>query len=241
MGGRTPIINSELIINVNYYQSLELEPTATAEEIRQAYRRLVKCYHPDLNQAVGNADRMVEINLAYETLSDPHRRRMYDRQYFPYTRRGDRSKPPKSSTYPSHNPLDPDQHWQQWLVRVYHPVNGSLIEILESIEAEMDELSADPFDDQLLENFQLYLDSCRSLLDEAQVRFRSLPNPAPVASIAAHLYYCLNQVSDGLDEFSWFPHNYDEHYLHTGLELFRIARGLRQEAQEALQDVYADA
>ncbi|MDJ1180999.1 DnaJ domain-containing protein [Roseofilum sp. BLCC_M91] len=226
---------------MSYYQTLEIEPTATAQEVRQAYRRLVKRHHPDLNQAVGNADRMVEINLAYETLSDPHRRRVYDRQNFPYMPRGDRPTSPKPPTRSSQQPLDPDRHWQQWLARVYHPVNLSLLEILNSIEAEIDELAADPFDDRLLENFQLYLDNCRSLLDEAQVRFRSLPNPGPVASIAAHLYYCLNQVSDGLDEFSWFPYNYDEHYLHTGLELFRIARGLRQEAQEALQEVYADA
>ncbi|MDJ1170507.1 DnaJ domain-containing protein [Roseofilum sp. BLCC_M154] len=226
---------------MNYYQTLEIEPRATAEEIRQAYRRLVKLHHPDLNPEVGSADRMVAINLAYETLSDVHRRRVYDREKFPYAQRSDRPKSTKSPTRSPQKPLDPDRHWQQWLSRVYHPVNASLIEILDSIETEIDDLSADPFDDQLLENFQIYLDNCRSLLDEAQVRFRSLPNPGPVASIAAHLYYCLNQVSDGLDEFSWFPQNYDEHYLHTGLELFRIARGLRQEAQEALQEVYADA
>lgn len=226
---------------VNYYKTLEIEPTATSEEIRQAYRRLVKLYHPDLNQAVGDKNRIVEINLAYETLSDSHSRRVYDRQHFPYGQRGDRPKSPQSPTRSAKKPLDPDQHWQQWLSRVYHPVNISLIEILDSIEAEIDDLSADPFDDQLLENFQLYLENCRSLLEEAQQHFRSLPNPGPIASIAAHLYHCLNQVSDGLEEFSWFPYNYDEHYLHTGLELFRIARGLRQEAQDALQEVYADA
>jgi molecular chaperone DnaJ len=61
-----------------------------------------------------------------------------------------------------------------------------------------------------------------------------MPNPSTVAGVAAHLYYCINQVGDGLDELERFTSSYNEYYLHTGQELFRIARGLRREAQAAM-------
>lgn len=57
------------------YTALGLAPTATAEEIRRAYRRLALEHHPDKG---GNGERMMEVQQAYETLSDPQRRQMYD-------------------------------------------------------------------------------------------------------------------------------------------------------------------
>lgn len=57
------------------YTALGLEPTATAEEIRRAYRRLALEHHPDKG---GDAERMMEVQQAYETLSDPQRRQLYD-------------------------------------------------------------------------------------------------------------------------------------------------------------------
>jgi molecular chaperone DnaJ len=57
-----------------------------------------------------------------------------------------------------------------------------------------------------------------------------MPNPSNLAGVAANLYYCLNQIEDGLDDLEMFLLNYDEHYLHVGQELFRIARGLKREA-----------
>ena len=99
----------------------------------------------------------------------------------------------------------------------------------------MEELAADPFDDELLDEFQEYLKSCREDLKQAQITFRSLPNPPSLARTAAHLYYSLSQVGDGLDELAYFPLNYDERYLHTGQELFRIATGLHWEAQASVK------
>jgi molecular chaperone DnaJ len=116
-------------------------------------------------------------------------------------------------------------------------VNRLLQQILRPLQDQIDELAADPFDDELLEGFQAYLDDCRDLLNRAQAIFRSLPNPASVAAVAANLYYCLNQVGDGIDELERFTTSYDEHYLHTGQELFRIASGLRREAQTVMKRV----
>ncbi|MEW6604892.1 MAG: J domain-containing protein [Thermoproteota archaeon] len=57
---------------------LGIAPDATAGEIRQAYVRLAKMYHPDKNSSPDATIRMAEINLAYETLRDVQRRKEYD-------------------------------------------------------------------------------------------------------------------------------------------------------------------
>ena len=65
-------------MNQDCYSILGIPPAATADEIRAAYRRLARQYHPDLNAGPEAEARMKEINEAYDTLSDPLRRRQYD-------------------------------------------------------------------------------------------------------------------------------------------------------------------
>jgi molecular chaperone DnaJ len=60
------------------YQVLGVSPDASGEEIKRAYRRLARQYHPDVSQDPEADRRFKEINLAYQTLSDPHKRRQYD-------------------------------------------------------------------------------------------------------------------------------------------------------------------
>lgn len=64
----------------DYYRVLQVSPDASSEEIKQAYRRLARQYHPDLNPGDREAEaRFKEINEAYEVLSDPRARQVYDR------------------------------------------------------------------------------------------------------------------------------------------------------------------
>ena len=65
-------------MNGDCYSILGVPAAATTEEIRAAYRRLARQYHPDLNAGPEAEARMKEINYAYATLSDPQRRRHYD-------------------------------------------------------------------------------------------------------------------------------------------------------------------
>ncbi|GGK80985.1 DnaJ domain-containing protein [Rufibacter glacialis] len=69
----------------NYYQLLGLKPRASQLEIKEAYRKLSKKVHPDLNQGeVFFEEYFKEVKEAYEVLSDPERKRQYDtRQYRP--------------------------------------------------------------------------------------------------------------------------------------------------------------
>ena len=61
----------------NYYEVLEVSRYANQREIKSAFRRLARRYHPDRNSAVSE-DIMKNINIAFEILSDPGKRQQYD-------------------------------------------------------------------------------------------------------------------------------------------------------------------
>ncbi|MBL8351676.1 MAG: DnaJ domain-containing protein [Burkholderiaceae bacterium] len=63
----------------DYYRLLGVERGAPHAEIKRAYRKLVRQYHPDVSQAADAQVRMQEINEAWEVLQDPERRAAYDR------------------------------------------------------------------------------------------------------------------------------------------------------------------
>jgi curved DNA-binding protein len=66
----------------NHYETLGLDPSCSLTDIRNAYRRLAKRHHPDVNP--GDADAVAKlqaVNAAHEVLADPARRRAYDEEH----------------------------------------------------------------------------------------------------------------------------------------------------------------
>jgi molecular chaperone DnaJ len=63
----------------DYYEILGVQRNASEEEIKKAFRRLARQFHPDVNKEKGAEARFKEINEAYEVLGDPQKRRIYDR------------------------------------------------------------------------------------------------------------------------------------------------------------------
>lgn len=90
----------------DYYEVLGIDRNADQQEIRRAFRKLARQYHPDVNPGDRVAEeRFKEINEAYEVLSDPEKREKYDRfgaQWRQFERAGGRPE---------------DFNWSQWQAR----------------------------------------------------------------------------------------------------------------------------
>ena len=63
----------------DYYEILGVSKNVTEDELKSAFRQLVRKYHPDVNKEPGAEERFKEINEAYQVLSDPDKRAAYDR------------------------------------------------------------------------------------------------------------------------------------------------------------------
>jgi curved DNA-binding protein len=81
----------------DYYASLGLERGASEEDIKKAYRRLARKYHPDVSKEAGAEEKFKEVAEAYQTLKDPEKRAAYD----------------QLGSHPAGQEFNPPPNWQQ--------------------------------------------------------------------------------------------------------------------------------
>ena len=107
------------------YAILGLPPSATSAQVKQAFRRLARQYHPDLNSDPRAAERMKDINWAYSILGDAHERNRYDAWRGAASTSRPAPEPNRTYTY---RPAPPPDPWQE--VRKPQPARWSGLTIL---------------------------------------------------------------------------------------------------------------
>jgi molecular chaperone DnaJ len=225
----------------DHYAVLGVAPGSSASEIKAAYRALVKRHHPD---AGGDARWILALNAAWEELRDGDRRRRYDLRlglgsglYPEASARGSggtaaaargaaKPRAGKGAVAVSGEEL------RAWLVGVYAPLDRLLGQVINPFPAALKALSADPYDDDLMEAFCAYLEQSRQRVTRAETLYRSLACPEAARGFGLSVYHCLGQVQDAVAELERYTLGYVDSYLHDGREMLREARRRRQRLQE---------
>ena len=129
------------------YQILKVQPSAKLEEIKKAYRKLVKIHHPDKG---GDSAVMLEINSAWEILKKKHKDLTFNKV--------NNSKVYNQNEYKreSHN-YSNSEDIKKWFQNIYLPIDKSLGHIMNPLSSKIRDLSADPYDQILMDSFCLTL------------------------------------------------------------------------------------
>ena len=206
-----------------YYDILGVARDATADEVRRAFRRAAMRAHPDRGTDGGAA--MVRLNAAYETLKDAGRRAAYDASLRPAGYRLPAK--PAAGAPVGLDPLD-------FKLRVFFPLDAALAAAMAALDAAVEELAYDVYDDDHVARFGDAVDAAEQALGEAHRRLLASPWPDPLAS-ALNLYrQGLRQADDAVEDFRGFTGSYDTDLLVQGRDLLRGAGRMQDEARAAL-------
>ena len=210
----------------NFYEELGLKRNATELELKSSYRRLVKKHHPD---AGGDKDKFIALQIAWETLNDPLKKQKYDETLFSL------SKPSNFQTENWEEQVNSnkntsskkDQEVQHWIKHIYTPTNTFISQIIKPLNSEIKALSADPYDEELMDNFCSYILKSKRKIEKVDQIFKSIPVPDSISSIGVDLYHCFSQVKDALSELDRYTQGYVDDYLFDGKEMMQEAKRIQ--------------
>jgi len=211
----------------NYYKDLGLKRNATKDEIKSAYRLLAKKYHPDTG---GNNEKFLALQLAWETLNDPQKKAIYDQSLFNnenYIQRKDKNWSSELKNNKD-NSTNKDQDIKLWILKIYTPINRLISQVTVPLNDEIKKLSADPYDDELMDAFCSYLNKSRNKIEKSSSLFKSQAVPSAISSIGLDLYHCFSQVQDALDELDRYTQGYVDDYLFDGKQMMKEAKKIQQ-------------
>ena len=200
------------------YQILKVHPSAKLEEIKKAYRKLVKIHHPDKG---GDSAVMLEVNSAWEILKKKHKdlnlnkvnnSKLYNQNEY------------KRETNNHSKPED----LKKWFQNVYIPIDKLLGQIINPLGSKIRDLSADPYDEILMDSFCLYLEQSKNKITKIKQIYTSFACPSIIRDFSLDLYHCLSHVEDGINELERFTMGYVDNYLHDGKAMIAIAKKKRK-------------
>jgi len=210
----------------NYYKELGLKKNATRNEIKSAYRLLAKKYHPDTG---GDNEKFLALQVAWETLNDPHKKAIHDKSLFNdesyiVNNNENWSSELKNKKY---NSTNKDQDIKDWIKKIYNPINRVISQVIKPLNDEIKKLSADPYDEELMDAFSSYLIESRKKIEKASSLFKSQAVPSSISAIGLDLYHCFSQVQDALDELDRYTQGYVDDYLFDGKQMMKEAKRIQ--------------
>jgi molecular chaperone DnaJ len=217
------------------YQVLGVASSASAAELKAAYRALVKQHHPD---AGGDEHRILELNAAWEVLGDAERRAEHDRLHqranpaVSGSTTGRSAAVGRAARKATAQAARGDAELLAWLQQVYAPIDRLLAQVINPFPAQLRALSADPYDDQLMEVFCTFLEQSQARMDKVESLYRSMAAPASAHGFSLSVYHCLSQVQDALTELERYTLGYVDSYLRDGREMLREAKQRRTRLHE---------
>jgi len=210
----------------NFYKELGLDKNATKSEIKSSYRSLVKQHHPD---AGGEKERFLAIQNAWETLNDPIKKEQYDRNFFSTNSSFDSLKENWEEKLNSkkYNSSNKDKEVETWIKEIYTPINRLISQIIKPLNNEIKELSADPYDDLLMENFCSYITLSQEKIEKVEKIYNKKLVPKSISNLGLDLYHCFSQVKDALSELDRYTQGYVDDYLFDGKEMIKEAKRIQ--------------
>ena len=210
----------------NLYEELGLKKNATISEIKSSYRSLVKQHHPD---AGGKKERFLAIQNAWETLNDPIKKKQYDRNLFSSCSSFNSLNENWEDQFNSkkYNSSIKDKEVEAWLKEIYTPINRLINQIIKPLNNEIKELSADPYDDQLMENFCKYISLSQNKIEKVEKIYYKKLVPKTISTLGLDLYHCFSQIKDALSELDKYTQGYVDDYLFDGKEMIKEAKRIQ--------------
>ena len=210
----------------NLYKELEVKENATQGEIKSSYRRLVKQHHPDTG---GEKDRFLAIQNAWETLNDPFKKEQYDTNLFQLQQLSDlrNEKWEKKVNTTKYNSKLKDNEVKNWIKNIYDPTNRFISQIIKPLSHEIKELSADPYDEELMDKFCSYITISQKKIEKVDKLYKSTSVPNSISSLGLDLYHCFSQVKDALSELDKYTQGYVDDYLFDGKEMMKEAKRIQ--------------
>ena len=200
------------------YQILKVHPSAKLEEIKKAYRKLVKIHHPDKG---GDSAVMLEVNSAWEILKKKHKDLNLNKV--------NNSKLYNQNEYKreANNHSKPED-LKKWFQNIYLPIDKLLGQIINPLGAKIRDLSADPYDEILMDSFCLYLEQSKNKITKIKKIYTSFACPSIIRDFSLDLYHCLSHVDDGINELDLYTMGYVDNYLYDGKAMIALAKKKRK-------------